>query len=39
MNAQNFTQKSLEALQNAQALAQNRRNSAINPEHLAPLAK
>ena len=34
MNAQNFTQKSMEALQNAQALAQSRRNSAISPEHL-----
>ena len=34
MNAQNFTQKSLEALQTAQTLAQSRRNSAINPEHL-----
>ena len=34
MNAQNFTQKSLEALQTAQAMAQENRNSNIAPEHL-----
>ncbi len=34
MNAQNFTQKSLEALQAAQSLAQSRRSSNIAPEHL-----
>ena len=34
MNAQNFTQKSLEAVQTAQAMAQENRNSHIAPEHL-----
>ena len=34
MNAQNFTQKSLEALQSAQSLAQAKRSSNIYPEHL-----
>ena len=34
MNAQNFTQKSLEAVQTAQSMAQENRNSYINPEHL-----
>ncbi|MGX8693157.1 MAG: ATP-dependent Clp protease ATP-binding subunit, partial [Clostridia bacterium] len=34
MNAQNFTQKSLEAVQTAQAMAQENRNNYIAPEHL-----
>ena len=34
MNAQNFTQKSLEAIQTAQAMAQENRNNYIMPEHL-----
>jgi len=34
MNAQNFTQKSIEALQSAQSLAQAKRSSNIAPEHL-----
>ena len=34
MNAKNFTQKSIEALQSAQSLAQARRSSNIAPEHL-----
>ena len=34
MNAQNYTQKSLEALQTAQAMAAENRNSYIQPEHL-----
>ena len=34
MNAQNFTRKSIEALQAAQSLAQSRRSSNIEPEHL-----
>ena len=34
MNAQNFTQKSIEALQSAQSLAQTKRSSNIAPEHL-----
>ena len=34
MNAQNFTQKSIEALQSAQSLAQAKRSSNIYPEHL-----
>ena len=34
MNAQNYTQKSLEAVQTAQAMAQENRNSTIAPEHL-----
>ena len=34
MNAQNFTQKSLEAVQTAQAMAQENRNNYIMPEHL-----
>ena len=34
MNAQNFTQKSIEALQAAQSLAQAKRSSNIAPEHL-----
>ena len=34
MNAQNFTQKSLEAVQTAQSMAQENRNNYINPEHL-----
>ncbi len=34
MNAQNFTQKSIEALQGAQNLAQTKRSSNIAPEHL-----
>ena len=34
MNAQNFTQKTLEALQAAQAMAQDYRNNYIMPEHL-----
>ena len=34
MNAQNFTQKSMEALQSAQSLAQTKRSSNIAPEHL-----
>ncbi|MEA5151494.1 MAG: ATP-dependent chaperone ClpB [Oscillospiraceae bacterium] len=34
MNAQNFTQKSLEAVQTAQSMAQENRNSYITPEHI-----
>ena len=34
MNAQNFTQKTLEAVQTAQSMAQENRNNYINPEHL-----
>ena len=34
MNAQNYTQKSLEAMQTAQAMAQENRNNYIAPEHL-----
>ena len=34
MNAQNFTQKSLEALNTAKSMAEENRNSAIAPEHL-----
>ena len=34
MNAQNYTQKSLEAVQTAQAMAQENQNSTIAPEHL-----
>ena len=34
MNAQNFTQKTIEAVQTAQSMAQENRNSYITPEHL-----
>ena len=34
MNAQNYTQKSLEALQTAQSMAQENRNNYLAPEHL-----
>ena len=34
MNAQNFTQKTLEALQTAQSMAEESHNSYVNPEHL-----
>ena len=34
MNAQNLTQKSIDALQTANAMAQENRNSSIMPEHL-----
>ena len=34
MNAQNFTQKTLEAVQTAQAMAQENSNNYIMPEHL-----
>ena len=34
MNAQNFTQKSLEAVQTAQSMAQENHNNYIEPEHL-----
>ena len=34
MNAQNLTQKSIDALQTASAMAQENRNSSIMPEHL-----
>ena len=34
MNAQKFTQKTMEALQTAQAMAQENRNNYIAPEHL-----
>ena len=34
MNAQNFTQKTLEAVQTAQSMAQENRNNYIAPEHL-----
>ena len=34
MNAQNFTQKTLEAVQTAQAMAQENNNNYIMPEHL-----
>ena len=34
MNAQNYTKKSLEAVQTAQAMAQENRNNYITPEHL-----
>ena len=34
MNAQNFTQKTLEAIQTAQSMAQENRNNYIMPEHI-----
>ena len=34
MNAQNFTQKTLEAIQTAQSMAEENHNSYIMPEHL-----
>ena len=34
MNAQNYTKKTLEAVQTAQAMAQEARNSSLAPEHL-----
>ena len=34
MNAQNLTQKSLEAIQTAQSMALENRNNYITPEHL-----
>ena len=34
MNAQNFTQKSLEAIQTAQSMAEENQNNYIMPEHL-----
>ena len=34
MNAQNFTQKTIEAVQTVQSMAQENRNSYITPEHL-----
>ena len=34
MNAQNFTQKTLEAVQTAQSMAKENRNSYITPEHM-----
>ena len=34
MNAQNFTQKTLEAIQTAQSMAEENRNNYITPEHL-----
>ena len=34
MNAQNFTQKTLEAVQTAQSMAQENQNNYIMPEHL-----
>ena len=34
MNAQQFTQKSLEAIQTAQSMARENRNPTIMPEHL-----
>ena len=34
MNAQNYTQKSLDAVRTAQSMAQENRNSTIAPEHL-----
>ena len=34
MNAQNFTQKTLEAVQTAQSMALENRNNYITPEHL-----
>ena len=34
MNAQNFTQKTLEAVQTAQSMAQENHNNYITPEHL-----
>ena len=34
MNAQNFTQKSIEAIQNSQRMAEENRNQYIMPEHL-----
>ena len=34
MNAQNFTQKTIEAVQTAQSMAQENRNSYITPEHM-----
>ncbi|MBQ1894049.1 MAG: type VI secretion system ATPase TssH, partial [Clostridia bacterium] len=34
MNAQNFTQKSLEAINTARAMAEESRNSSVMPEHL-----
>ena len=34
MNANNYTQKSLEAVQTAQAMAQENRNNYLAPEHL-----
>ena len=34
MNANNYTQKTLEALQTAQAMAQENSNNYITPEHI-----
>jgi len=34
MNAQNFTQKSIEAIQSAQSLAQEKSNQYVTPEHI-----
>ena len=34
MNSQNYTQKTIEAIQTAQAMAQENSNSYITPEHL-----
>ena len=34
MNAQNFTQKTMEAVQTAQAMAQENNNNYLMPEHL-----
>ena len=34
MNTQNFTQKTIEALQNAQNIASENENQALMPEHL-----
>ena len=34
MNTQNFTQKTIEAIQNAQNIAQENENQALVPEHL-----
>ena len=34
MNAQNYTQKTIEAIQTAQSMAQENNNSYITPEHL-----
>ena len=34
MNAQNFTQKTLEAVQTAQSMAQENRNNYMTPEHI-----
>lgn len=38
MNAQNFTQKTLEAVQTAQSMALENRNNYMTPEHILMLS-